>query len=395
MSMNTTSPRLFYLDNLRVYLTILVILHHTAMAYSGTGEWSIVDPMIDDISPIILTFFTALNQSYFMSLFFIIAGYFTPLSLEKKGKTHFIKDRLIRLGIPLLLFTPINLIINDYLYCVYYLKKPFSLTFSYSPAHLWFLQALLIFTIFYVVFKGLADWIAPNHKFYCYQDRFPTNAMLVWSVIILAVLTFSVRLVFPLGRTVAGLQLGHFVHYIFSFSVGIMAQRGDWFNKLKKRQARQWGGITLVVIPLILVLMIGDGSLVIQESIAKFLGGMHWQAFGYALWETILFIGITVFLLYFFRDRLNKAGSLLRLMAKNVYTVYIIHLTLVWGMNILFLSISIPTILKFFFVSLLTIPLSFVLSSLIRKIPYAIKTLANIAVKQKTDEALNNEELQA
>ena len=46
------SARILYLDNLRVYLTILVILHHAAMAYSGTGEWSIVDPAIDNISPI-------------------------------------------------------------------------------------------------------------------------------------------------------------------------------------------------------------------------------------------------------------------------------------------------------------------------------------------------------
>jgi hypothetical protein len=61
--------RLFHLDNLRVYLTILVILHHTAIAYGAGGDWSIVDPAVDDISPIFLTFFTAVNQSYFMSAY--------------------------------------------------------------------------------------------------------------------------------------------------------------------------------------------------------------------------------------------------------------------------------------------------------------------------------------
>jgi len=373
ITMNTKFPRLFYLDNLKVYLTILVILHHAAMAYSGTGEWSIVDPAIDNISPIFLTFFTTINQSYFMSAFFLLAGYFTPHSLGKKGKANFIKDRLIRLGIPLLLFTIINLNINEYLYAVYYLKKPFSLKFAYSPAHLWFLQALLIFTVIYVVYRVFADRIAPNNKIQYYQDRFPPNTTLMWSIIILTVLTFAVRLTFPLGRKVAGLQFGHFVHYTFSFYIGIVARRGGWFFRLKKRQAKQWGIVSLIVIPLILVLMIGDGSL--QETIVKFLGGMHWQAFGYALWETILFIGITVFLLYFFRDHFCKAGSLLRSMAKNVYTVYITHLTLLWGMNILFLSVSIPTILKFFIVSLITIPLSFLLSSLIHKIPYATRVL--------------------
>ena len=71
--------RLFYLDNLRVYLTILVILHHTAMAYSGAGDWAIVDPAIDDISPIFLTFFTVVNQSGFR----IENLWVAPLALAK------------------------------------------------------------------------------------------------------------------------------------------------------------------------------------------------------------------------------------------------------------------------------------------------------------------------
>jgi glucan biosynthesis protein C len=367
--------RLFYLDNLRVYLTILVILHHTAMAYSGAGDWAIVDPAIDGISPFFLTFFTAVNQSYFMSAFFLLAGYFTPRSLDKKGRASFIKDRLIRLGIPLLLFTTIILNINEYLYVVYYLKESFSPRWTYSPAHLWFLQASLILTVVYVVYRVFADRIASRKEFQYYQDRFPPNTALVSSIIVLTVLTFAVRLRFPVGSYVASLQPAHFVHYIFSFYVGMMAQRGDWFNRLKKRQARQWGIISLVAIPLCPVLMIVGGLLGNEENIVQFLGGMHWQAFGYTLWETILLIGITVFLLYFFRNRFNKAGPLLRSMARNVYTVYIIHLTLLWGMNIAFLAVKIPTILKFFLVSCITISLSFVLSSLIRKAPYAKRVL--------------------
>ena len=367
--------RLFHLDNLRVYLTILVILHHTAIAYGGAGDWAIVDPTVDDISPIFLTFFTAVNQSYFMSIFFLLAGYFTPRSLDKKGGANFIKDRLIRLGIPLLLFTTIVLNINEYLLQVYFFKRSFSPIWTYSPAHLWFLQALLIFGFIYVGYRVLADRNPSKKMFQYYQDRFPPNSALVLSIIILTILTFVVRLKFPVGSWVANLQLANFVHYIFSFFVGILAQRGDWFNRLTKRQARQWGIVSLIVIPLILVLMVVGGLIENEENISKFLGGMHWQAFGYVLWETTLFIGIMVFLLYLFRDRFSKAGPLLRSMAGNVYTVYIIHLTLLWGMNIAFLSVDIPTILKFFIVSCITVPLSFLLSSLIRKIPNAKRVL--------------------
>ena len=131
----------------------------------------------------------------------------------------------------------------------------------------------------------------------------------------------------------------------------------------------------MIVIPLLLVLMIGGGLLENEANIVKFFGGMHWQAFLYVLWETILFVGIIVFLLYFFRKRFSKAGPLLRWMAGNVYTVYITHLTLLLGMNLVFLQVNIPTILKFFIVSFITVPLSFLLSSLVRKIPYVKKVL--------------------
>jgi surface polysaccharide O-acyltransferase-like enzyme len=211
--------------------------------------------------------------------------------------------------------------------------------------------------------------------FQYYQDRFPPNTALILSIFILTILTFLVRLRFPVGDWTFNLQLANIVHYIFAFYVGILAQRGDWFNRLTKRQARKWGIVSLIAIPFILVLMVVGGLLENEANIVKFFGGMHWQAFGYILWETILFIGISVFLLYLFRERFSKAGPLLRSMAGNVYTVYIIHLTLLWALNIIFLSVDIPSILKFSIVSLVAIPLSFALSSLIRKIPYAKRVL--------------------
>ena len=82
MSEQSAKPRirLFYLDNLRIYLVVLVIAHHAALAYGGMGNWAVQDPTVDDISPIFLTLFNAVNQSYFMSAFFLLAGYFTPLA---------------------------------------------------------------------------------------------------------------------------------------------------------------------------------------------------------------------------------------------------------------------------------------------------------------------------
>jgi glucan biosynthesis protein C len=86
-------------------------------------------------------------------------------------------------------------------------------------------------------------------------------------------------------------------------------------------------------------------------------------------------VGIIVFLLYFFREILNKAGPIAKSLAINVYTVYIIHQTILAEVQILFLRIDIPTILKFLFVSLIAVILCFSLSILIRRIPFARRVL--------------------
>src|ERR1700735_3209378 len=103
-----TPPRMlrdFYIDRLRSVMTALVILHHTAITYGAVGGWfwreneSSAAP-----SSLLLMLFCTTNQAYFMGFFFLLAGYFTPASLEKKGYAGFLKDRFLRLGVPLLAF---------------------------------------------------------------------------------------------------------------------------------------------------------------------------------------------------------------------------------------------------------------------------------------------------
>jgi surface polysaccharide O-acyltransferase-like enzyme len=246
---------------------------------------------------------------------------------------------------------------------------------SYEPGHLWFLQALLLFAFIYVLFRVLVDRRRSNESLQFYRDTFPPDAILFLWIGILTALTFAVRLVFPVGMWFLRVQPGHFVHYTFCFYVGVLAYRGDWFNRLSKAQARRWGIMSLVAILLFFPIGIFGGALEGEANMAKFAGGLHWQAFAVAAWESFLMIGIIVFLLYFFRERLNRAGPMAKSMAVNVYTVYIIHQLILIALNILMLSINIPTILKFFIVSLVAVPVCFLLSSLIRRIPYARRVL--------------------
>jgi hypothetical protein len=48
--------------------------------------------------------FNSTNQGYFMPLFFFVSGYFTPRSYARKGTREFVRDKLVRLGVPYLVY---------------------------------------------------------------------------------------------------------------------------------------------------------------------------------------------------------------------------------------------------------------------------------------------------
>ena len=368
--MNTQSKRTYYLDNLRIYLTILVILHHAALAYGGSGGWSIHDVVTDEISPIFLTLFNALNQSYFMTAFFLLAGYFTPRSFERKGTKTFLLDRLVRLGSPLLIYTTVGINLNSYLVSKYQLGIPFHFNLRYDAGHLWFVQVLLLFALLYALFRR-----SENDTNAGSQKVFPSNLKIWGAILSLSILTFLMRLVSPVGETILGIQPGHVVHYVFAFFIGTKAYQHDWFGKITNSIGKRWGYCALMTFPILIVVMVLGGVLDNNANVALFLGGFTWQAAAYAVWESIMMVSVIIFLLYFFREKLNRTSAITIGMAASVYTVYIIHQTVLYGLNIGFLSIEIPSYIKFFVVSLIGVTLSFLLSIPVRKLPYADRVL--------------------
>lgn len=100
-----TAERTLFIDRLRVVLTVLLILHHTAITYGGSGGWFYREVRGGGTpTSLLLTVFCAVNQSLFMGMFFLFAGYFAPAALQRKGARQFVQERPVRLGIPLPVF---------------------------------------------------------------------------------------------------------------------------------------------------------------------------------------------------------------------------------------------------------------------------------------------------
>ena len=96
-----TRERDFYIDCLRSVMIALVVLHHTAITYGASGGWFYHElPSSGTPSSVILSLFCTIEQAYIMGILFLLAGYFTPGSLERKGYAQFLGDRFLRLGLP-------------------------------------------------------------------------------------------------------------------------------------------------------------------------------------------------------------------------------------------------------------------------------------------------------
>lgn len=99
------------LGYLRACITLLVVAHHAARAYHPLAPAPptslIAEPRIWQAFPVvhsqrsvILSLFTGFNDIFFMALMFFISGRFVWDSLQHKGAERFLRDRLLRLGVP-------------------------------------------------------------------------------------------------------------------------------------------------------------------------------------------------------------------------------------------------------------------------------------------------------
>jgi peptidoglycan/LPS O-acetylase OafA/YrhL len=93
-------------DYLRAFIVLLVVLHHSVLAYSilwpaQPGTFQILPaPIVDSRRWGGFDVLAVFNDTFFMALMFLLSGIFVWPSLSRKGAAQFLRDRIFRLGIP-------------------------------------------------------------------------------------------------------------------------------------------------------------------------------------------------------------------------------------------------------------------------------------------------------
>lgn len=361
-------PTIAYLDRVRVILTVLVVLHHSVIAYGGSGSWYYTEKNGSLVESIIMLMFNAVNQSFFMALFFFVSALLIDPSRRSKGNSQFVRDRLRRLGIPLIFYSLvlsplINFIAEHY-------GRGDSVSFAeYIGGYthwidfgvLWFVAALLIFTFTYVLVSGAPAASRPVAP--------PRDTTLLAVAVVIALISFVVRIAFPVGWTLQplGFQLAHFTQYIAYFSAGIIVSRNGWLESLPGRSVTFWFGSAvacILIFPLLYVVKEVTGS-----PLASFTGGLHWQSVIVCLWEQVTGVSISMFLLSYGARAWTAPSNAVKTLSRATYATYIFHPIVIVAICVLMKPVAIDPAGKLLILALTALPLCFVLASALTRVP--------------------------
>jgi peptidoglycan/LPS O-acetylase OafA/YrhL len=389
--MGTKDPsasRLGYVDNLRVALTALVVVHHAGQAY-GRGGWWYYESA--ERAPYLGAFFTV-NASFFMGLYFVVSAYFTPRSFDRKGPAAFLKERFLRLGVPLAFFF---LVVFPVLLYAYYLNfrpyGPIGFSDYYTriyfglgerPAdwsgptwpdmqfgHLWFVEHLLCYALLYAAWRALPEPVR-RRPLAALPDEIGHRHLIAYALV-LATATFVVRIWYPIDRWIGILgyiqsEPAHLPQYASLYVLGLVAARKGWLTSLPTSLGRTWLAVGIALAG-VMWLGLVPGFSWLWPYFAG--GGLSVEAATRAVWEAFLCVGMCAGLLVFFRDRLNGQTPLLRSLAADTYGVYLFHVPVLVALSYALGPAPLPPLAKFAIVSVAGVTLTTLLVEPLRRLP--------------------------
>jgi glucan biosynthesis protein C len=362
--------RIFYIDNIRWLMIMFVIVVHSDVIYGPVGQFFGFEDRVEELgaSEILLAVIGILLQAFFMGLLFLIAGYFVPNSLSRKGQKRFVVDRAKRLVVPALVFILALAPLINYPtrfssdmsfadYAVEYYPNPIE----WDTGPMWFTVALFVFS---------AAWALKPSRWTFGQFKGPLSRGRVVVLMSIAVIgTFLVRIPYPMGTDVWNMQLCFFTQYVLLFLVGIIAYHNNWFLTLSAKDGRFYMLVAVATVLLVFFpILIAGGAL--DENIDPYNGGFYWQAFGYALFEQVFGISVCLCMLIWWRERHNKQGRLARKLSDNGFAVYMFHAPIVIGIAVILKDYDLPGMVKFMILAPSAILVTYALAELIlRRIP--------------------------
>lgn len=387
--MSAASAREHHWDSLRAFLMLLGIPYHAAMAYNSRVLWDIQSPEKSEV----LTFLSGVLVTFRMPAFFIVAGYFAAMMLEKREPATWLRGRLVRLGIPfltgLVLLSPLQIALID-LNGAMTGATPMGTALDRAAEdvthpgfswimHLWFLPALLAYSILLVLLRPwmragaiagtLARW--PQR---CAASPGAALALLVLTVAAWETMVhLSHQMMLARDGTLPYL-LAHaidpYMRYLPFFVVGVVFRStAEIHNALLSRKG--WALPLLAVGAAILASLLRGRETSGMEVAYNAVDGAA------AILMSPVVIGIA-------RRFWDRPDPRIDSVVDASFSIYLLHHPIIYALATLLLPLAWPPVAEFALISVATFLLSYAAHRLIRRSALALFLFNGVPMSGKT-----------
>ena len=378
---------------LRAFVTLLVLLHHSVLAYATMAPkiarpfttlpliWPAF-PVIDSAKWTGFDVIAGFNDVFFMSLMFLISGLFVPASLAHKGSIRFLRDRLVRLGIPFVVAAALLAPIAYYPAWLQSGGAPDPAQFwrawtalPFWPAGpAWFLWVLVVFGAAAALFNLIAPrlieglgWFGARADLHPWRFFFGLFVLSALSYIALSLIYDDRWLSYGPFTVQASRMLHYAIYYFAGVAIGASGFR---LLSPEGKLARRWW-LWLLLTPVAFVLVT---AIVFAAIAAKGLPITRWETLGglgFALSCGISSFASAAVFVRFARRRVRLLDSL----ADNAYGMYVVHYAFVAWTQYLLLGAPLSGAAKGFIVFGTAVIASWTVTALLRRAPGVARIL--------------------
>ena len=383
----TMKGRIVALDRARTFITLLVVIHHSAVNFTHFGNGDRMRWLGFDL---VVLF----NDSFFMAFMFLVSGLFVHDSLARHGAGGYLRRRAWRLGIPLLVSIFVLIPIAYYASFLRY-HLPGTTDFNYfhywgrmittgpwPSGQSWFLWVLLVFDVIAAAIWMTAPKIlgAFGRLIGALRSR-PAIAFAAFVVVSVVSylplhLWFGDGAWFEPGHYPFPIQTSRILLYpayfftgvgigVIGLRVGILAEDGE-----VERRWATWLSLAVLFFGLILLLVFAHHNWI--ENFAS--PALWWRA----AYGTVfaMFSAAMAFTVLATSLRLSRASLwLLDAMQPQAYGIFLFHYMFIIWMQYFVYDPAWPAGVKAAMVFAVTLGGSWLLTVLLRKIPLVARTI--------------------
>ena len=371
------SQREHWADNLRVLVIAVVVVFHTAGAYAGAApggtHWVYTAPSTSKV--LTAAFSPALVLAPFaLGPLFLVAGSFSARSLAHKGAGAFARTRLLRLGVPLIVYMFLIDRLAEYLgdlgqgrhpSLAEYWGVPPQYGGPYATGPLWFVAALLAFSLAYALLRRVHP--APV------AGRWSGAQAMVAAAVLIAVTAFVVWQRWPLGNasSFAHLRWDYWPQGAVLFALGVWAGEAKSLEDLTA-WAPRLGWTALAATAVFVAVGVYEK---VHGHLASALHGTNWVAMGGAVLYGIISVAFAVWFTALIRARWSGDGPLRARAGRASYATYVLHPVLLTAIMVLFASVALAPELEFLVVAVVAVPVCFLAGYAATRVPGISKAL--------------------